>query len=457
MELLGYLIALGVAIVFGGLLRASQQRLISIEERYRDVLDIDAEVAKRRKELSAELRRHVSELETLKAATEKAGADLTEIRAETERLTGDRNLLNEELHLLDFGFYEPRYDLSDSSKYADRLKTLRSEQKEMVKNGAAVTCSTQWTVNGSAREGQKQIRQTFKMMLRAFNGECDAAVAKVKYNNVKVMEARIQKAFEGINKLASVQSCLISRHYLELKLDELHLAHEYEEKVQAEKEEQRAIREQMREEAQAQRELEQAIREAEREEARYEKALERARQEVEQSSGAAHEALLLKIAEMEAMLEVAHEKRERALSQAQMTRSGHVYVISNIGSFGENVYKIGMTRRLDPLDRVKELSDASVPFEFDIHGIIRSDDAPSLELALHRQFAERRVNMVNHRKEFFRVGIDEIADVVQAHDADIELTLVAEAAEYRKTEALLRQRSPHAPLPDQAELQRATP
>jgi hypothetical protein len=144
------------------------------------------------------------------------------------------------------------------------------------------------------------------------------------------------------------------------------------------------------------------------------------------------------MAELEAMVAEAHAAKERAISRAQQTRSGHVYVISNIGSFGTNVYKIGMTRRLDPMDRIWELSDASVPFDFDVHAIIYTEDAPGLENELHQRFAERRINMVNQKKEFFCVSIDDIAQVVRERCGDIELTLVAEAAEFIQSEAFRR-------------------
>ncbi len=146
------------------------------------------------------------------------------------------------------------------------------------------------------------------------------------------------------------------------------------------------------------------------------------------------------IEELERKLAEAQMNRQRALSRAQMTRSGHVYIISNIGSFGEQVYKIGMTRRLDPMDRVKELGDASVPFEFDVHAILFTDDAPALENKLHRAFHHRRVNRVNGKKEFFRVHMTEIVDFVREHhSAEIEFVHEAEAEEYRKTMALLQQ------------------
>jgi hypothetical protein len=151
--------------------------------------------------------------------------------------------------------------------------------------------------------------------------------------------------------------------------------------------------------------------------------------------------------ELEQLVAEAHTNKERAISRAQQTRSGHVYVISNLGSFGTNVYKIGMTRRLDPMDRVWELSDASVPFDFDVHAIIYTDDAPGLENELHRRFTTRRVNMVNERKEFFHATIDEIAEVVRERCGDIELTLAAEAAEFLQSAAYWRENSGNGILP----------
>ncbi len=195
----------------------------------------------------------------------------------------------------------------------------------------------------------------------------------------------------------------------------------------------------MREEERARREYEKAMAKAEQEEARYEKALAQARSELETAQGAKQAKLEAKLAELQARLAEAQANKQRAISQAQLTKTGHVYVISNIGSFGEGVYKIGMTRRLEPLDRVRELGDASVPFPFDVHAMIHSDDAPGLEAALHRRFTGRRLNLINERKEFFEVSLTEIEQAVVDHGAEIEFTRVAEAEQYRRSVALRRE------------------
>lgn len=424
-------------------LRLQKQREIeqtrkSVESERQKAL---AELSLQREKLQAEIARLNSEFQRISQNSrdqkERGIAEFQAVQANIERVRYEMQLLDEEAHLQSFGFYKPRYDFANSQKYQSRLEIIREQQKSLVKAGTAAICHIQWTVNDSKVEGRKQTNRTIRLMLRAFNGECDACISKVKYNNVKVMEQRIYKSLEAINKLVSIQRCEITYDYLKLKLEELYLVHEYQEKVYEEKEEQRRIREQIREEEIARREIEKARLDAEKEETRFAEALRKAREDVEHSVGAKQQKLLLQIEELQRRLEEAHANKERAIARAQMTRSGHVYIISNIGSFGEDVFKIGMTRRLDPFDRILELGDASVPFRFDVHAIIYSDDAPTLETKLHRIFNDRRVNRVNERKEFFRVTLDEIAKAVRENHGEIEFVSVPEAAEYRKTVSLL--------------------
>lgn len=421
--------------------------VIDAEDEKRKVLDsLENERSAIRAQLAQERATSAQAVAALQQNLQAGSSELSTLQARIQSLRADFEKLDEEANLHSFGFYQPHYDFADSERYQNELQRIRDEQKRMLKDKVAAVCHTEWTVNGSKVEGRKSTNQTLKLMLRAFNGECDAAIAKVKYNNINVMEARIRKAHEVINGLAQVQRCEVTDRYLMLKLQELYLAHEYQEKLQEEKEEQRRIREQMREEEIAQRELEKARLDAEREEQRYEQALAKAREEAERAAGAKQDKLLIQIEELQRRLEVAHTNKERAIARAQMTRSGHVYVVSNIGSFGEHVYKIGMTRRLDPLDRIKELGDASVPFQFDVHAVIFSEDAPALENKLHREFQRRRVNRVNERKEFFNISIDEIITAVQSHHGQIEVTRAAEAEEYRKTLAMVEEERSRQPL-----------
>ena len=350
------------------------------------------------------------------------------------------SLYQEDLEISSFGLYKPRFSYDTSERYKEELEQNYESQKQTIKDGFAVVSNTEWTVGGSKAEGRKMTNQYKKLMLYAFNGECDSIISKVKWNNATKSQERIYKAFDAINKLGVTQDVAITSQFLALKLDELSLTHEYEQKKYEEKEEQRMIREQMRDEERAQKELEKAQKEAEDEEQRFQKALEKAKKELNNTNLVDATVLTEQIKELERKLQEAHEKKERAIAMAQLTKVGHIYVISNIGSFGEDVYKIGMTRRLDPLDRVKELGDASVPFQFDIHAIIYSENAPQLEYELHKHFSSRRLNRINHRKEFFKVTLEEIESFIKQHaNADIEFTKLAEAREYRETINLLKQ------------------
>ncbi|WP_244219676.1 DUF4041 domain-containing protein, partial [Corallococcus interemptor] len=372
-------------------LAAEQKRVES--ELAKAKADVEQAIAAEQNRAKAELNRLRDEtnrttqaatraMEEAEARRKQANTERTALETGLARLKADLKALEEEEVLLSFGFYKPVYALSSVKEYEDRLDKVREAQKEMLKNKEAATCSIQWEVNGSKAEGKKQIERTLKLMLRAFNGEADACVAKVSYKNVKAMETRIEKAAAAINGLAEIQKCVIARRYVKLKIEELMLAYEYAEKVQQERDEQRRIREQMREEEAAQRELEKAKLEAEREAKRDAEALAKAKADYEQAKGSEQLKLMERIAELERRVAEDLEK-QRAISQAQLTRTGHVYVISNIGSFGEGVFKLGMTRRLVPQDRIDELGDASVPFEFDVHAIIRTSDAPALEVSVH--------------------------------------------------------------------------
>jgi Domain of unknown function (DUF4041)/T5orf172 domain len=451
-------VPVGVAVALYILFTRTKAKLTAMQDRFRGIVDADAErqrilggisaevasLQAQRQRLEAELQaaRHEAtralrgEVAQLDAQRARLAAELQALTTQISSAQAEMAALDEDANVRSFGFYKPRYDLASSERYQAKLEAIRESQKRMLKDKTAAESRTQWTVNGSVTEGRKQINQTLKLILRAFNGECDAAVARVKYNNVNVMETRMEKAYEAINALVTVQECAITPGFLKLKLQELYLAHEYQEKLQEEKDEQRRIREQMRDEELAAREFEKARKESEKEEQRYTAALAKARAEAGAALGAEKAKFDARVAELEQRLAQA-QQNTRAVAQAQLTRMGHVYVISNIGSFGDDIYKIGMTRRLVPQERVDELGDASVPFEFDVHAMIKAVDAPKLETALHHAFHHRRVNMVNMRKEFFRATLEEVVEVVHKLHGEIEVTRLAEAQHYRKTVAMV--------------------
>jgi hypothetical protein len=391
--------------------------------------------------VAEEMSKRKADLATLESKIEEIRvehAKLDAVRSEREHLEAHVRELEAVELLHHSGFYEPRYSFDTSERSQTRLDEVRAKQKTLLESGAALNSSQTWTIGGSEKKGEQLTKRISKLMLRAFQGESDTVIAKVKYGNVETYAEKIRRAKDAINKLGDTWGLSITDSFVELILEELYLVYEYQEKVAEEREEQRRIREEMKEEERVRREAERAQQEAEKEERRAQDALDKARKEMEGKQGSELEAMQLQLVELQRLVDEANARKERALSQAQLTRRGHVYVISNIGSFGDDVFKIGMTRRLEPMDRIKELGDASVPFMFDVHAVIFSDDAPNMEMTLHRKFHQRRVNRVNEKREFFRVTLDEIVDEVKRIDgmADVEFTLVAEAREYRETLAL---------------------
>ncbi|MBY4890625.1 DUF4041 domain-containing protein [Pantoea sp. DY-15] len=322
------------------------------------------------------------------------------------------------------------YEFTDAGR---ELQKARELTKSLIKTSKAASCDY---VEPNRRN------TAIKFVLDAFNGKVDSTLSKIKHNNYGILSQEIKDAFQLVNYNGSAfRSAKITDIYLQARLNELKWGVAVNEIMLEEKEEQRRIKEQLREEEKARREYEKAIKEAEKEERTIQQAIDKAIKELTLAGEEQKLALEQKLAELQIKFEEAEAKNQRAISMAQQTRSGHVYVISNIGSFGEDVYKIGMTRRLEPLDRVRELGDASVPFAFDVHAMIYSDDAPSLENHLHKVFNEKQVNKVNSRKEFFNVCIKDIKSSVANMNIDAHWTMFADAKEYRESIAIKNERT----------------
>lgn len=330
---------------------------------------------------------------------------------------------------------KPAYSLLDElaeefgfTEAGQKLKEARATSARMVKDGMAANC-----------DYVEDYRRTtaIQFVTDAFNGKVDSILSKVKQDNYGILEQKIRDAYQLVNKNgAAFRNAHILPAYLEARLNELKWATIAQELRKKAAEEQRELREKMREEEKARREFERAQKEAAKEEAMLQKAMEKAKALLSSANEAQKAKYEAQLIELEAKLKEAEEKNQRALSMAQQTKRGTVYVISNVGSFGENVYKVGMTRRLEPLDRVKELGDASVPFPFDVHAFIESDDAPALETALHHELALAQMNKVNPRKEFFRADLSVIRKLVEARGLEANWTMAAQAAEYRESLAI---------------------
>ena len=342
-------------------------------------------------------------------------------------------IMQDDVLVQEFGLYTPIYDFATSDGYKEKLTAIRDRQKQMIKNGTAATGAINRPVNGSLQKGSKMVSDTQKLLLRAFNSECDEVINNVKYNNFDMSLKRITTSRNAISRLGKMMQISISNEYYQAKVDELHLAFEYRQKKQTEKEEQREARAALREAAKLQKEIEEQRKAINKERNHYQNALLSVLKQIESSPTPSDE-LIQKKNELESQLGVIDVKIKDLDYREANQRAGYVYVISNIGAFGENIYKIGMTRRLNPQDRVDELGDASVPFNFDVHAMIFSDDAPALENALHKAFENRKVNMVNHRREFFNVTLDEIKDVIrQNYDKTVEFVDIPDAEQYRES------------------------
>lgn len=360
-------------------------------------------------------------------------------------------------------------ELAEEFGYSDvgeKLRLARERTRLMRENGTAATCGYP--------DGWKK-DHALKFVLSTFDGKVDTILSRVKSGNQGKLIQEIKDTAALVNKDGEVyKNARIEEEYLQARLEEVKWAVAVQKLKEKAREEQRAIREQIREEERARKEAERAIKQAEREEELANKAIEKAKKQFEQAreaeqakleaqlkelsaklveserneaiakamkqyeqaSEAERAKLEAQLKDLTAKLVEAEEKGKKAISMAQQTKCGRVYIISNVGSFGEGVYKIGMTRRQDPNERVRELGDASVPFPFDVHAMLYSEDAPALENALHRQFVEKQVNKVNKRKEFFRVSIRELQKVVQDMGVEGTWTLAAEASQYRETLAL---------------------
>ncbi|MDD3598046.1 DUF4041 domain-containing protein [Sulfuricurvum sp.] len=378
---------------------------------------------------------------SVQASNEKMEKDAEKIASlaiEIKNIMRKADLYTRIDEFVDYGHFEmPKYLYETSARYTEEIKIIRDTQRKVITDKKAILVPEKNIISEYTSLDKEIFKNQAIMMLKTFNIECDFLIGNVNPGNFTRTLERISKAANDIEKASLTLEFSFNDAYVALKLEECELQYQFTLKKQEEKEEQRSIKEQIREEQKAIQEAEKAMQEAEKEERLYRELLSKAKDELAKASNEERVFAEVRIAELERKLEEAENKERRAKSMAEQTRRGHVYIISNIGSFGENVYKIGMTRRLDPMDRVKELGDASVPFTFDVHAMIAYDDAPKLESELHKKFMNNRVNAVNLRKEFFKVDLELVRTAVAEltnKEADFITTVLAE--EYFETKRL---------------------
>jgi Domain of unknown function (DUF4041)/T5orf172 domain len=334
--------------------------------------------------------------------------------------------------LQEVGVYQYRHPLENAEQYKAARERISEQIKAMARDSQAIESAQSWTVNNSAAQGRAMVRDLSKLMLRAYNAEAENCVRTMRAGNLAVAVKRLEKAVWAIAKLGKIMSIRVSPAYHQLRIQELELVADYQAKLAEEKEAERAERERLREEAKARREYEQEQQRLTKELTHYRNALAAVGQSGDPASV---EELQAKVAEIERTL-------EGVQARAANIRAGYVYVISNRGAFGERMVKIGLTRRLDPRDRIYELGDASVPFRYDIHALVFSDDAVGLEARLHQALAAVRVNLVNPRREFFYATPGEVRALLAQHAGHLlDFVEEPEAAEWRQSEGERRRTS----------------
>ncbi|MET7397567.1 DUF4041 domain-containing protein [Dactylosporangium sp. NPDC005572] len=329
--------------------------------------------------------------------------------------------LDDQRVLQDVGVYRYHHPLEDAAAYKERLRALESEMDDIIKAGRAVLAADMFTFSGSLAKGRKMVADLSKLMLRAYNAEADNCVRSLRSGNITTAKRRLESSVAAIERLGTIMEMRINPLYHGLRVQELELTADFQMKIQEERERAREERELLREQRRAEQELAAERERLEKEKAHYESVYATL-----QANG--DEAAATEMARRLAEIDQAIGENDYRIANI---RAGYVYVISNIGAFGPGVVKIGMTRRLEPLDRVRELGDASVPFPYDMHALYFSSDAITLENELHKAFADRRVNFVNERREFFFVTPAEVREILQEKAGGLlEFTEKPEASEY---------------------------
>ncbi|RIO07377.1 DUF4041 domain-containing protein [Mammaliicoccus sciuri] len=315
------------------------------------------------------------------------------------------------------------FDEIDSTTIKNKLQLLQVKKKENKDN---LVKMVSFDTSKSFKNSQK------KQITKLFETELKNIFNNLTIRNADNKRKNVIRVYEQLNKMFEVDSCSLTNEYLEFALDEFKLRHSELVKKEEEKEFKKAAKEAMLEEQKVERELEARRKEIEKEEKKFNNRLRDLERYLAQSNDTIKNELYIEqIAELKSNLEEIEETKKDIENRALNTRAGYVYIISNIGSFGEDVYKIGLTRRLEPMDRVNELSSASVPFKFDVHAMIFSEDAPALENILHKNFRDRAINKINERKEFFNVSLEEVRDVVNANfDKTVDFVMSPMAEDY---------------------------
>ncbi|HCD3448768.1 TPA: DUF4041 domain-containing protein [Staphylococcus aureus] len=369
------------------------------------------------------IKREIQELKNLKNDL------ISSIEEGTKELEHITSYLNDELFKYDIELTYP-FDLVevDSSQINTYIKKLQMKEKELLN-------LEEVKIFNVSTENKRHQNAQVKQIIRLFNAETSQLINKVNSKNIESMQNKIFKSYEGINKIFETDNVRIPETLLDIKLEMLDLMHKYQVKIEDEKIIRREERARLKEIEQAEKEMEKKLKELDKDIRHHNNEIKKLTMYLNNTDLQVEKELYIeKIRELDQSLKDLNSERENVEDRKDNAQSGFVYIISNIGSFGENVYKIGVTRRLEPMDRINELSSASVPFEFDVHALIFSENAFELESKLHEYFKKYKVNKVNGRKEFFKVNINEIKDkVLSEHNSTVQFIDEPKAIQYRET------------------------
>ena len=358
--------------------------------------ELESERARWLKFAQAEYRNIVDAIDDERA---QKYAEIAQLEQQIEEIQATSDL--QDLGLI----FSGEHPVAKSADYKNAVADARNRRKTMAKTpSGAVLGNQSWAIGGDIAEGRKLIDESSKLMLRAYNNELDALIKATNATNAEQKVSLLTKKRDQIKRLGKRMGLEVSPQYHDLAVWELRQVGRFEAAKLVEKERDRAHKEKLREEKRVADEIAKEQAKLDQELRKHEDALAKLR--------VRHDASPTEIAELEAKLEEVQDAQSDVTRRAANTRAGHVYVISNPGSFGPSMIKIGMTRRLNPQERVDELGDASVPFRFSVHAMIFSDDAVGLEGDLHAHFADRRVNKINVRREFFYATPAEVRDAL---------------------------------------------
>jgi FtsZ-binding cell division protein ZapB len=425
-----------------------------VMKRFKPVLSLDQEAARVQKQIVAEKAEATQEIANAQKLadeiTRKAKQKNAELNQRYDEAKGIHDRLHKEIGMLQgvtdnlsFGLYKPQYTHESSVQYRAAREKIWEQKKIFIQTGKAAIFPTPLQPDETP-ESKSALEKQVRLMLRAFNGESDAAVAQVNWTNVATMEARIKKSFEAINSLGGVVKSGITTNYLNLCLAELRLAYEEKKKQHQEQEEARVASEQMREEERVVKECERVRQESAAQVSWAEQALAAAKVEVRSTTGERQLVVQRTILELDQKLAAARARQDQAVAVAENLRMGFVYVLSNIGALGPDVVKIGMTRRMNPLEHIQELGAQSVPFPYDVHAVVFSKDAPALEKSLQQHLAAKRINMADEHCGFFRVSLEEVEAYLATACAGVAFNRNVEARQYRESEVARQKASGEA-------------